>query len=301
VALLEVAQDLPANSILKLASADEVRGLKAGAVVGTAGYPVEGVVGGPAQSYGATPVLHVGTVTGITDFFFLPADFEQSRLVHHDLPSAGGASGSAIVLQGGHVVALLNAGNSYHPGANQARVPSGVLINYAQRVDLLRDLLDSEAADKLRQDQDYWDRQISTFPRGADIVANFVATRIKDRQNGARISLVKLSEETATLSEQKRAEKLGGGVQRQAEHAIKIPAGSDYVFIAYAYDDTPLEIWLYNGDKELTHDGNKMYAWARHKAAAELTLSAWIISPEDKNVTYTLQVRKVQTNGAAGS
>jgi len=299
--LLGVAEDLPTNAILKLASADEVRALKAGTVVASAGYPIEGVLGSPAQSYGATPVLHVGTVTGITDFSFLPADVEQSRLVHHDLPSAGGASGSAIVSHGGHVVALLNAGNHYHPGAGQARVPSGVLINYAQRVDLLRDLLDGKADGRLRQDQAYWDRQISTFPRGPDIVANFVASRIRDREKNPRISLVKLSEEIATLSEQSREQKLASGVQRQAEHAIKLAAGSDYVFIAYTYDDTPVEIWLYDGNRELAHDANKIYAWARYKAGADMTLSAWVISPEDKNVTYTLQVLKVQTNGAAGS
>jgi hypothetical protein len=298
VALLEVGEDVPASAMLKLASDDELRALKAGSVVGTAGYPTEGVVGSLVQGYGATPTLHIGTVTGITDFFFLPADSEHGRLIHHDLPSAGGASGSAIVGHSGHVVALLNAGNVYHPEGTEVRVPSGVLINYAQRVDLLRDLLNGEAESKLRQDRDYWDRQISTFPRGPDIVANFVASRIRDSEKDSRISLVEVSEETATLSEQTREKTLARGIQRQAGHAIKVAAGVDYVFIAYAYDNIPIEIGLYDydGRKQLAHDANKVFAWARYKAAANTTLGAWVISPEDKNVTYTLQVRRLKTS-----
>ena len=69
--------------------------------------------------------------------------------MRHNLPATGGASGSAIFLPTGEVVAALNAGNVLwelvrgDDGQVKAvyRQPNAALVNYAQRVDILYDLL----------------------------------------------------------------------------------------------------------------------------------------------------------------
>lgn len=294
VALLQVKEDLPANAILDLATLDELQSLTPGAVIATAGYPMEGVVGSPAQSYGATPELHVGTITGFTDFFFLPTDFARSQLMHHDLPAAGGSSGSPIVGRSGHVVALLNAGNSYSPGEGQARVPSGVLVNYGQRVDMLRHLLDGDADQEVAQDQKYWAEKIATFPPGSDIAVNLVAANIRDQEKNDKLKLVRVSEETGNLSQQDRVDKGKEGFQRQADHPVSVSGGSEYVILAYAYNRSPLQMWVYDGNKLLGHGADDTFLpHVLYRAAGDKKLDAWVIGPKDQDVKYSFQVLKL--------
>lgn len=64
--------------------------------------------------------------------------------MQHNLGATGGASGSPIFNAKGEIVAILNAGNiigsvSFESG-NVVRAPSSVMVNFAQRVDLLRDI-----------------------------------------------------------------------------------------------------------------------------------------------------------------
>jgi len=296
VALLWVKEDLPTNAILELATPDELQALAPGSVVATAGYPMEGVVASHVQSYGATPEFHVGTVTGFTDFFFLPTDFARSQLMHHDLPVAGGSSGSPIVGRSGHVVALLNAGNSYKPAEGEPRLPSGVLINYAQRVDMLRHLIDGDADQEVAQDQKYWAEKFETFPPGTDIAAATAAATIQHQEKSDKIKLVRVSEETFNLSQQDRVDKGKEGFQRQADHLTAVPGGAEYVFLAYAYDGSPIQVWVYQGDKPLVHDEdrNRFVSYVRYEAAGDTKLDVWVIGLEDRDVKYSFQVLKLE-------
>src|SRR5260221_3032312 len=129
--------------------------MHAGTPVATAGYPTEEIAGSDAQLIGATPELHLGTITGLTDFFFLPSDDGHRQLIHDDLPSAGGASGSPIVNTKGHVVALLSAGNSFlmpKIAGLPFRIPNAAQINYGQRVDMLKQLVDETVGPALQAD-----------------------------------------------------------------------------------------------------------------------------------------------------
>ena len=294
VALLQVKEELPADAILELATLDELQSLAPGAVIATAGYPMEGVIGSPVQSYGATPELHVGTVTGFTDFFFLPTDFARSQLMHDDLPAAGGSSGSPIVGRSGHVVALLNAGNSYSPGQGEARVPSGVLVNYAQRVDMLRHLLDGDADSEVAQDQKYWAEKFAIFPTGAEIAVNRITNQIREHEKNDNIKLVSVSEETGNLSQQDRVNKGTDGFQRQADHTVAVSGGSEYAILAYAYNGSPLQIWVYDGGKLLGHGADDtILPYVLYKAANDTKLDVWVIGPEDQDVKYSFQVLKI--------
>jgi hypothetical protein len=305
VAILTVEERLPADAILQPATTDELRALKPGVELATAGYPCEGVVGCNAQGYGATPEYHTGTVTSLTDFFFLPADFAHSQLIHDSVPAAGGASGSPIVDAGGHVVALLSAGNSYTPAKDQPRIPSGVLINYAQRVDLLRQLLTGDADRRIAAEQKYWTQEFGVFASGIDVVDRVVASKLADADRGRNLAMVRVSATTGRLLRAARVVTATGETQRQIEIPVEVAAGTEYVFIAYAHNGSPLQLWVYDGDKPLVHAGAPSDAtsgtfapWLRFKAPGDARLGVWLVSPDDRDMTYSFQVYRLQSKTA---
>ena len=81
----------------------------------------------------------VGIVTSVRTFF-LTAEGGPPQLIEHSLPSAGGASGSPIFDAHGQVIALLSGGNNI--ASKDGRIPNAALVNFAQRVDILRELID---------------------------------------------------------------------------------------------------------------------------------------------------------------
>jgi hypothetical protein len=91
--------------------------------------------------------MQSGIVTANTDWWLSHRDFNDRLLVHHNLSSSGGASGSPVFNTKGQVVALHSAGNYtvgrvYEQGQSSVkRIKSGVQISYAQRADLLKDLI----------------------------------------------------------------------------------------------------------------------------------------------------------------
>jgi len=119
-------------------------------------------------------------------------------------------------------VALLNAGNSYSPGQGEARVPSGVLVNYAQRVDMLRHLLDGDADNELRKIKNIGPK-IRDLPTGAKIAVNRITTKSRTREND-NIKLVSVSEETA-IYRSKTVSTKARRVPTQADHTVAVSGG----------------------------------------------------------------------------
>jgi hypothetical protein len=307
VALLRVNENLPATDILELATADELKALSTGSPLATAGYPMEGITGTQTQVIRASPEFHVATLTGLTDFFSLPAEFEQRRMVHHDLPATGGQSGSPIAGASGRIIALLNSGNIIIQQGGK-RAPSAALINYAQRSDLLGDLMSGEAQAKLDSDQKYWAKQMTLFKRGIDLIIPKILAESKPSPS-ATPALV--SDQTFTLSAQTRGKNDKGEVQRLRSHDVQLAAGTTYTFIAYALEKAQIDLYLVIGS-ECINPGEKTvnrcvaakdkkwFPSIVHTAAADGQALLYVATPQDRDIIYSLRIYRWAPSSPTG-
>jgi hypothetical protein len=104
----------------------------------------------------------------LTDVFMCRTDPAHRLLIQHSVPVTGGASGSPLIDPSGKVIGLVNGGNttvmkSEESATSKMRMPSAALINFAQRVDLLRKLAEGQAKDELSQDETYWNKTAAQF------------------------------------------------------------------------------------------------------------------------------------------
>jgi hypothetical protein len=232
VATLRVVGTLPENARLELATADEINALAAGAPLATSGYPTESLTNAWSQAIAATPEQHLGVVTAVTDMFHLPAAPALRQLVHHDLPSTGGQSGSPIVGASGRAVALLNSGNSFM--VNGRRIPNAAQVNYAQRADLLRDLLDGSAETKLADARQHWISVAEGFAPGKDI---FPTNILNDSRPADGVRPRLFAEVTRKLNAKagkRQALKNDDFYVNYSEIPLKLSPGADYTFLALA-------------------------------------------------------------------
>jgi hypothetical protein len=291
--LLYVKEELPAEARLEIAPPSELKMLQPGAVIAMAGYPVEGISGSRSQVLGPTPELHMGSITSFTDFFFLPAEFANAKLIHHDLPAVGGGSGSPIVSYTGHIVGMLTGGNTYSPGGDQPRAPSAALVNYAHRADVLQNLMQGSADAEVATDRSYWEEQLRKFRSGPDIIADLIRREIVAKDKN--LTLTRLTELTEVLNTQSQAADSSGGVQRQSRRTVRTPAGADYLIVAYAYDRTALTVSVQNGDQVVGESRRHSYfSSVRVQTLVEGVLTVSINCSCDRDIRYSFQVLSVQ-------
>ena len=143
-----------------LAGVNELKRLDSGYRVAYLGFPMEDLEHGNVNVFSPVATLKTGIVTSMTDYTQGDGGFGSNYLIHHDMGSAGGASGSPIFNTRGEVVGLHSAGNYemvvklVQLEAEQAgegikvepkidRVPSAAMVNFGQRVDLLYELLEN--------------------------------------------------------------------------------------------------------------------------------------------------------------
>jgi hypothetical protein len=140
VGLLLTESDAP--KVFKIADQAELERVDSGYKIGYLGFPMEGMAGGGADMRNPVATMQAGIVTSATDFWLAEADFPKRLLIQHNLGAAGGASGSPVFNEDGEVVAVLSAGNVAglleSADGSLARVPSGVLVNFAQRIDMVK-------------------------------------------------------------------------------------------------------------------------------------------------------------------
>lgn len=144
VALLYVAEPEKLGEPLNFASRETMEDLKTGTPLVAIGYPSEGLSG--TDIHRPEPTSQTGIITSTTTFYLSHGDAADNQLVQHSAPAAGGSSGSPMFNAKGEVVAFLNAGNIAQVDTyNGARVPSAAMVNYAQRADMLLDLMEGKA------------------------------------------------------------------------------------------------------------------------------------------------------------
>jgi hypothetical protein len=153
VGVMRIKTGAPTN-LVKLLPADRVRqGLLPGEEVAYIGFPSEnlqrlGNEGRVAQK------IHRGYLMALSEFDGSPGTPETNRLLHYDLVTAGGASGSPVFNDDGYVIGLNSAGNYIGVTAEATafgQIRSGKVMRiktgtaYGQRIDFLYDVLSGNA------------------------------------------------------------------------------------------------------------------------------------------------------------
>jgi hypothetical protein len=143
VAVLELETPAP-HTGLRLASRSKTLNLLEYQTVAYLGFPMEGLAGGGANLERPKAIAKKGIISSLQDWHMRHSeDTAKRQLILHDLGVAGGASGSPLFDESGDVVGIISAGNMekiYDPQTrSMRRMPNGVVINFAQRIDVLTD------------------------------------------------------------------------------------------------------------------------------------------------------------------
>src|SRR6185312_2926833 len=125
------------------------------------------------------PTSQVGIITSVRNFF-LTEEGGPAQLIEHSLPSAGGASGSPIFDAHGQVIALLSGGNNI--ASKDGRIPNAALVNFAQRVDLLRELIDDKADGRLDANKAMWAEAVARWSRPPEALAGVYVKSFEDTE-----------------------------------------------------------------------------------------------------------------------
>jgi hypothetical protein len=166
---------------LKLASQEELQQLLPGMAVAYIGYPTEQLSNVDTIRAPNPVVQSGGTLVGITDYFNVHREDSINQLVQHNLGATGGASGSPIFNAKGEVVAVLSGGNIII--TPEGRAPSAVGINFAQRADLVQELLDGVAAEKIVAYQQVWKQGLELFDNFRSALPRVMLSDLKNWAN----------------------------------------------------------------------------------------------------------------------
>jgi hypothetical protein len=265
---------------LELAPDDHVKALEPGAAVASVGFPTENVVAS-SVAIEAPGTLHFGNISSLTDVFMSRADQDHRLLIQHSVPVTGGASGSPLIDASGKVIGIVNGGNTTvlkdekEAANDKLRIPSAVLINFAQRIDSLEELADGDAAQHLAADRLYWET---------------VAQKFDSYFKGAADDFVALAAERYGVADPK-TEEIGKGTLEprkagatsfvSASYDFEAEPGHVYGFIAEAKSGVLIGINVKKkGTSEFLRDAKD----PRKTNEPELAPTAWL------TVTETTQV-----------
>ncbi|MFN0264829.1 trypsin-like peptidase domain-containing protein [Tepidamorphus sp. 3E244] len=272
VALLVVQADEPLSPVLELAEGEQLADLGSGARLAFAGYPMRCVDGGNTQQIAPTPSVQQGEISSVTDYFlFPPGSPSEGLLVRHSVPATGGASGGPLIGLDGKVVAVLSGGTVIDTGSpegekNPCRMsPSAVMINYAQRADLVAELLREEDETALQRRHAYWQRQVSKF---ADHYAYLKREVMEKAERKSRKPFEVVMEERL----EQPVEAAGNKIR------FNVEAGREYAVLVYNRDKANLFVSLTIDGEQIAQDANgwmpALSITAPESGEAELTIYA---------------------------
>lgn len=272
------------------AGADTVR---PGMSLAFAGYPIEGVASQNTAQISPNPQLQFGAVTSLTDFFLFGSDAADSLLVQNSLPATGGASGSAVINKDGFVVAVLSGGTVM--ATETGRAPSAVLLNYAQRADLIAGALDPSGFD-LEAARAEWRKILARFDAHETAMVETTKTALAE-ETGAGIGEADL---VVPASLQASGAVKAGTAQYQV-HDIAVQAGRTYSFLVYGDLDGSLSLALFRDGKGIGGaGGGRWFANIVFTADRDETLQLRVIGEAANPVGYKLYVFSTGKAGEAG-
>jgi hypothetical protein len=257
---------------LELAAEDEVEKLKPGTNVASVGFPSEGLAGSETADK-APATLHFGEISALTDVFMCRAEPGHRLLIQHSVPVTGGASGSPLVEPDGKVIGIVNGGNTTvfkdtKDSVNaKVRLPSAALINFAQRVDLLADLAQGAADQRLVGDKVYWQQAAQQFDHYFDVAAKDFESLARERYSVGKAK--------TTAMPQGRLDPGPVTSLKVVSTSYEFEAQPDHVygFIADATSGIPVGINVKNkATSEFLRDKND----PRQSSELELAPTAWV-------------------------
>ena len=219
--------------------------LTAGTPLAFAGYPVEGTGAQKLAQLSPNPVLQFGRVTALSDYFLFSADKPQ-RAAHRKQPAGHRRRqrqpDRRRQRQGGGDP---QRRHGRHPRRRRAR-PSAVMLNYAQRADLIRGVLDPASFD-LEAAKAEWQKALALFDSHENTVVADARSDAgaEDRRAGRR------RRSSRMLAEDQR------GGDRSARPAIastrsRSRPATAYTFVAYGDYDGTLNLMLLRDGKGVT-------------------------------------------------
>lgn len=235
VAILYVDRPDLLGKPLKLASQETLEAMKAGERLLQIGYPSEHVLGTDIAK--PEPNSNSGAITAMTSFFLSVGEAKDRQFIQHTASGAGGSSGSAMFNDKGEVVGLHNSGNYIFiqtgPGENDyERVPSGGNINYAQRADLLAELIEGRAEERTEKVyKPMWAEAERQFSKPAEAIVKDQIAALAEYAGGAD----KVAEWKVFEGTMENPDPLLDGM-KSVVFDIDPPPGYLYLFLASAED-----------------------------------------------------------------
>jgi hypothetical protein len=285
VGIIYPAEPLPADpetkkvAALELASQDQLKSLQPGAAVASVGFPIEGLAASSVVT-DAPSSLRFGNISALTNVFMCKAESEDRLLIQHSVPVTGGVSGSPLIDASGKVIGVVNGGNTATvlkaAGEDEkVRIPSAALINFAQRVDLLDDMLSGSADQELAADQGYWKEAAKKFTSYFDSAdENFVALAA-ERYGVGEVDRKEVAEGLL------KPKKFGSMSFVSAAHTMTLEPGHLYGFIADAASGVMIAL---NVKKQGTAEFLRDEKDKRQTSVPELAPTAWVTVKEPTTV-----------------
>ena len=100
-----------ASAVLHTAPKAKLETLDSGHRIAFLGFPMEDLQHDGVDPQNPVATMQSGIITATTDFWLARSVFENRRLIQHNLPATGGASGSPIFDSDGDVVGILSSVN----------------------------------------------------------------------------------------------------------------------------------------------------------------------------------------------